>query len=366
YVTVQLQQYANYTTLETKSLSALAAGKPPTMAQCYESWAAKYLQSKAIVDLQPYINASDGLSKQSLNDVIPTLLQDGKLNGKQYMFPFNKSDSVMFYNRQLLQQAGISSPPTTWDQFFADSKKLTADGHWGADASNSLEDDFESMVLDNGGTLLNGSRTKATFNGPAGQKALQMWVTGVKDGYIHNLGNNPNAYDDEDFGTGKAALSVDTIAGYSYKKAIVGNKFTMATAPEPAGPDGAHPQVYGTNVCVFGKASKAEQQGAFQYIKYFTSKAPQETWASQTGYLPVRTSALKALDAGYYKSHPELAVAGTQLSKGVFSPNLPVWDEAQSDISVELFNAVDGKESVKQALNTAAGEVDKLLSGSSS
>lgn len=358
-VTVKLEPYPDYGTLRTKTLAALAAGTPPTMAQCYENWASKYNQSKALADLQKYIDAKDGLSQSDLNDVFPIFLKDGKLNGTQYMFPFNKSTSVMYYNQTALQQAGVSSPPASWDQFFADAKKLTTGDRWGLDASTSLEGIFESMVQDYGGTMVSSDQSKATFNSDAGRKALQMWVDGARNGSVHVIG--ASAYDDTDFGSGKAALSIGTIAGYSYKTKAVGDKFKMVTAQEPGGPKGAHPQVFGTNVCVFNKASAAEQQGAFQFVKYFTSKQATKEWSQSTQYVPVRQSAYRDMQQGYYKQNPDLEVAVKQLDHGVFAPNVPVWDEATTDIQNELFNALAGKKTAKQALDDAASQVDQAL-----
>jgi len=135
-VTVQLQVYPDYATLLQKTLAALAAGNPPDMAQCYENWAAKYNQSKALADLSPYINAKDGLSQSDLTDVWPSMLNDAKLSGTFYMFPFNKSDSVIYYNAEMFKAAGIDRPPATWDEFAADAKKLTVPGQrWGTDFS---------------------------------------------------------------------------------------------------------------------------------------------------------------------------------------------------------------------------------------
>src|SRR5579859_6663344 len=54
-VTVNLQPYDSYATLKTKLTAAIAAGKPPTISQVYETWANQYQQSDAIVSLQPFI-----------------------------------------------------------------------------------------------------------------------------------------------------------------------------------------------------------------------------------------------------------------------------------------------------------------------
>jgi maltose-binding protein MalE len=67
------------------------------------------------------------------------------------------------------------------------------------------------------------------------------------------------------------------------------------------------------------------------------------------------------MQQGYYKQNPDLEVAVKQLDHGVFAPNVPVWDEATTDIQNELFNALAGKKSSKQALDDAANQVDQAL-----
>lgn len=356
-VTVQLQVYPDYNTLNTKTLAAIAAGNPPDLAQCYENWAAKYNQSKAIAEMTPYINAKDGLSSTELNDYFPVFLNDGKLNGKQYMFPFNKSDYVLYYNDDLFKQAGLTGPPKTWDEFFTDSQKLTANGHWGTDNSNSMELIFEEMLMDYGGSLLSSDNSKATFNSDTGVNVLKMWRDAITNGSVHTI----NGYDDADFGSGKEAMSIGTIAGYSYKQQAVAGKFTMKTAVQPAGPKGSHALIQGTNVCIFSHASQAVQQGAFQYIKYVTGKDQTEYWSEHTGYMPVRQSAYKDMQSSFYPSNPILIAAPQELPTAVFDPALPTWNEAIGDLSTEVGNALSGKKTPKQALDDAANQVNTLL-----
>src|SRR2546423_1756294 len=182
-VTVNLQVYPDYTTLLQKTLAALAAGTPPDMAQCYENWAAKYNQSKALADLTPYGNARDGMTAEDLRDYWPSMLADGRLNGTYYMWPFNKSDSVLFYNEDMFKAAGIAHPPTTWDEFAADAKKLTVPGQrWGTDFSlaTGYENLWEAMTAQFGGPLLNRDQTKSAFNGAPGQQAINVYADLIK------------------------------------------------------------------------------------------------------------------------------------------------------------------------------------------
>jgi multiple sugar transport system substrate-binding protein len=331
------------------------------MAQCYENWAAKYNQSKALADLTPYVNAKDGMSVADLKDYWPTMLNDGKLNGTYYMWPFNKSDSVLFYNADMFKAAGIDHPPTTWDEFTADAKKLTVPGQrWGTDFSlaSGYESVWEGMNTQFGGTLLNKDQTKSTFNAAPGQQAIQVFADLVKGGYAHRV----QGFEDEnDLGSQHIGMMVNTIAGYSFVDRAVGGKFALRTAPVPAGPKGPAVEMFGTNACVFSKAAKDVQQGAFQYIKYFTNAQNTAQWSQQTGYMPVRQSAFKSLQTTFYPQNPNLKVAVDQLPHAIFAPSVSVWDQASNTILTELGNVVDGKKSAKQGLDDAAKKVDDLL-----
>jgi multiple sugar transport system substrate-binding protein len=360
-VTVNLQVYADYPTLLQKTLAALAAGSPPDMAQCYESWAAKYNQGKALADLTPYVNARDGMSAADMRDFWPTMLTDGRLGGTYYMWPFNKSDSVLYYNADMFQAAGIAQPPATWAEFAADARKLTVPGQrWGTDFSlaTGYENLWEAMVSQYGGSLLDKEQTRSTFNSAAGQQAIQVFADLVKGGSAHRV---QGFEDEDDLGSQHIGMMVNTIGGYSFVQRSVGGKFALRTAPVPAGPRGPAVEMFGTNACVFSKAPRDVQQGAFQFIKYFTNAENTAQWSQQTGYMPVRQSAFKTMQTTFYPQNPNLKVAVDQMPHAIFAPAVPVWDQAQNTILTELGNVVDGKKPAKQGLDDAAKQVDDLL-----
>lgn len=73
--------------------------------------------------------ADEVLSQDTRDDFIDVFAQNGELNGKQYGFPILSSARAFFYNKDLFQQAGITEPPATWDDFVTDAKKITALGN---------------------------------------------------------------------------------------------------------------------------------------------------------------------------------------------------------------------------------------------
>src|SRR4051812_47336026 len=65
-------------------------------------------------------SADEVLSPETASDFIDIFNAGGTYNGKVYGFPILSSARALFYNKALFQQAGISSPPKTWDEFEAD------------------------------------------------------------------------------------------------------------------------------------------------------------------------------------------------------------------------------------------------------
>ncbi|GAA2431195.1 extracellular solute-binding protein [Streptomyces glaucus] len=97
----------------------VAAGDPPDLAQigAYADYAAKDLLYKA----------DDVLSIPVQADFVSQLAAAGQVNGVQYGMPFAASTRVLFYNKTLFAEAGLT-PPKTWDDLAAAAEALKARG----------------------------------------------------------------------------------------------------------------------------------------------------------------------------------------------------------------------------------------------
>lgn len=58
-------------------------------------------------------------------EFIQTVKRDVVKDGSIYGLPLNMENMALYYNRDLLDKAGIAEPPKTWDEFQMDVKKLT-------------------------------------------------------------------------------------------------------------------------------------------------------------------------------------------------------------------------------------------------
>ena len=363
-VKVTLVAKGAYTDLNKAVLTGLAASQAPDLAQCIETDAAKYNSSKALADLTPYINAVDGLSDADLKDIFPVMLNAAKIKGTYYQFPFNKSTTVLYYNQDMFAAKGISQPPITWEEFFADAAKLADPAKGVTGIEGPTLDTFLSMLYEYGGQMYDNptNPTKATINSAAGIKALTLWSDAIKSGAAKPIPAG-NFADQVDFQNQKTAMYMSTQVSYQFIKGPIGTKFKFDEAAFPGGDKGVKDEMFGANLCVFNKSAKDVQHGAFLYMKYLTSQDSTTKWAQTTSYMPVRQSAYAALQGSFYAQNPSQGVGAGMLSKGqLFAlPVTPTSNEQRDALTTELGNIVAGRADPKTGLDKAAQKMNDIM-----
>ncbi|MFD7700123.1 extracellular solute-binding protein [Streptomyces caelestis] len=105
--------------VDRKVKEMVDAGDPPDIAQigAYADYAAEGLLYKA----------GDLLSIPVQADFLAQLTTAGEVNSVQYGLPFASSTRVLFYNKKLFAEAGVT-PPRTWDELAAAAEALKAEG----------------------------------------------------------------------------------------------------------------------------------------------------------------------------------------------------------------------------------------------
>lgn len=358
-IQVKLIAESSYGVLNEKTEAMLAAKTPPTIAQAYESWAAAYKAADAIVPLTPYVNGKNGLTKAEVSNFWTPVWKDQFLNHQLYMWPFNKSDFVMYYNASWLKKAH-QSVPTTWAAFAKVGKAITSKakdqwavsidpGSTGEGAANGTYL-YMAMIEAWGGHLMNNG--KPDFNSPQAKAALtylkQLYASGAL-----KLGTN---YPGQTaMGAQHGAFDLSTIASYYYDQEADGGKFSMGVAAMPKGPAGEGNILQGTNIVLFRQATTAQKNAAWTFMKWLTEPAHTAYWAKNTGYLPVDKSAVKLMGT-YYKTHPYQEIAANSLAYAQETPPVAWFDQAAGELGNAMQAAITGTESVNAALNQAQSQ----------
>ncbi|GCE11589.1 ABC transporter substrate-binding protein [Tengunoibacter tsumagoiensis] len=355
-IKINLNAFDSYGTLQTKLNAAIAAKTPPAIAQVYENWAVQYQQHNNIVSLQPYISGQqNGLS--DLSDFYPSLVNDGKINGTQYMLPFNKSDMVIYYNADALQQYNLSAPKSV-DELLTDVTKVTkADGsQWGLSVTPDV--DLWSILYKSfgGKDFVSKDGKSETFDQGANKTASLSSLGGlaplVKAGAVHIT--NGYAWQN-DFIAQKSVFVISTIASYPFLAKPIGSTFKFNEAPIPAGPGGQYTVLFGTNLSLFSGVDAGTRAAAWDYLKFLISAKANIDFVKGTGYMPIRKSAFNSKDLQTYYAEVPARKVGPQVIDHAFVASFePGWQTCRTDIGSVFTGVLKGQQTPDAGLTIMA------------
>jgi len=352
-ITVNLEYQTSYGNLLAKETAGVSAHNAPTLGQVYESWAATFANSDAILPVSQYAGSA---SPAGLSAFYTGVQNDLKLpDGKLWMWPFNKSVQVIYYNENLLKAKGLTAP-TTWDQFATDAKAVSGKGVTaitvdpGSTASPAGgQTMFEALAAAYGTPDIAPDGTPQ-INSPAAIKALTYMATLKSEGALAVGTDYPG---ETALGAQKGVFDLSSAAGYYYENQAVGNKFPMGTEVLPTGPTGAPTNIMtGTNVAMFADASPAQQSAGWKYMQFLASASSQAQWSEQTGYLPV-TSAALPLMSSFIAKNPYMTTAVAALEYAVPQPPYAWVQQAEGEEVVAIQAVLEKNADPTSALNAA-------------
>ncbi len=362
---VQLIVEPSYSVLEQKEQASIAANDPPTIGQAYEDWAATYAQSKAIVPLTPFVRAKkNGVTPAQRKDIWPTIWNDQFLpDGQMWMWPFNKSDFVLYYNADMLKAHHLAVP-ATWTEFAQVSKALVGSNTWAFSMDPGSTSGpangtylYVSLIRAMGGHIW--VKKEPNFDSPQAVAAANYLLHLLKVGAMKLGTNYPGQ---TAMGAQKSAFDLSTIASYYYNVAADGGKFNMQVAVMPKGPGGQGNVLQGTNIVMFSKTTPAQREAAWTFMRWLTLPKQTAYWAVQTGYLPVDRSAI-ALMKTYFNTHPYQRIAAESLSAARSLPPVPGFEEATGALANALQEILIGHMPVAQALAQAEQQAKSDVAG---
>jgi multiple sugar transport system substrate-binding protein len=229
----------------------------------------------------------------------PAVTQLGVINGDVYGIPWTLSTPVLFYNANLFKAAGLNpaDPPTTWAQVDSDAQAIhKATGASGlangcVGAGTTVDWCLQALIYSDGGTVMNPSQTKTTFDSPGLVSALGTLQGLGKDGTLVNL---TIAQAVQAWAAGKLAMVLDTSAlQATLVKADAGN-FTMAAGLLPDfGSTPSVPTNSGSALFIMSKKS-LQREADWELIQYLTSPASETAITENIGYVPLRPSIASA------------------------------------------------------------------------
>lgn len=124
-VKVEAMYGGSYEDTTKKLLASVVAGDTPVVAHMAMAYTAQFILDGYFESLNSYF-AKDAKVKET--DFVKGLLELNRWKGELYGMPFNCSNPIMYYNKDLFRAAGLDpeKPPVTWDELYEYAKKIAA------------------------------------------------------------------------------------------------------------------------------------------------------------------------------------------------------------------------------------------------
>jgi sn-glycerol 3-phosphate transport system substrate-binding protein len=339
---IVVQGYPDYESLFDATLLAVDQGNPPAVVQYFEA---------ATTDAQDAVDSSGNKIFTSveaaiagrteilgfpvvLDDVVDAARNYYTLDGEFKSMPWNTSSAIMFVNRTLLDAAGVTGTPATWqeleaacDAFMASEAATSACVTWPNHGWF-----YEQSVAQQGATLVNndnGRSARATdvdLVSDASIEYLEFWK-GLQDkghyvytGVQRDWGGTYDLF---------AAQGVPFLIYSSSDTTLLTDEgknggFVVEAAFMPRNADlteGGGNIIGGATLWLVDGLPEGTQDVALAFLNFLNNPENAADWHRVTGYIPITEASVALLESeGWFDENPNSRVANDQLAAAPATP----------------------------------------------
>lgn len=265
-------------------LPAYQAGEGPTIVTLDASMVPSY------VDMGVFQPVDDFYADGRLD---PATLPQASLDAttyddQQWGVPFGATPTMLYWNKDLFEAAGVDGPPTTMDEMAEAAVAITDPdaGTYGiAIADREAPSAWAVLMWAEGGGIVSDDRTESIFGSDASIAAVTRWAGLMIEEGISPVGLN-GVDGDTLFGAGQAAMLIN---GPWVSAGLDEAGLNYGIAPVPAGSVTQSAVAISTNVHLNADATDAEKQASYDFMEFWNSVESQTYWAVNTGYPPNRS-----------------------------------------------------------------------------
>jgi sn-glycerol 3-phosphate transport system substrate-binding protein len=377
FVTATYQ--GSYDDAITKLKAGLQSKDVPAVTQMYDLGLRLLIDLKVVKPVQDFIDRD----KFDVTDIEPAVRNYYSVGGKLYPMPFNTSNPVLYYNKDLFRAAGLDpdKAPRTFEEVTEAARKLVVKDASGKTVqygcSFAIYGWFvEQFIAVQGGYYVNnengrkGLATEATFNGTEGVKLLEWWKSLNDEGICVNLGRK-TADTKKAFDSGVVAMTLDSTAGLRDRVNAAEGKFDLGVGFLPRSSEADYQKsgtiIGGASIYILNLRPEAEQEAAWKFIKFMSSADAQAYWHINTGYYPINSKGYNHPDdIAWRAKYPQFQVAIDQLHMAPINNYtagglIGVFPEARQTVEAAVEEYFAGGITAKQALDKAAASVTQAI-----
>ncbi|GAA1803107.1 ABC transporter substrate-binding protein [Actinomadura chokoriensis] len=321
-------------------------------------WTAEFAANRWLAELPK--------DKIDLSTMLPATITTGQYRDRLYAVPSTSDAGMLYYRKDLLDKAGISAPPKTYDEMWDACEKVEKlPEAKDIDCFFTEVNKTESMTISAveaiggaGGSII-GADGRPTLNTPQAKQGVEFLVNAKKE----HMPKEAVTLDTEGgrryFQSGKLVFQRQwpyqyALANSEDGSSKVAGKFAVAPLPGPNGPGVANLGGHNLAISAFAK-NKAT---SLDFIRYLTGEQSQRANLLATSQAP--TVAALYDDPEMVKKFPYLPVLKQAIANAKPRPVAVKYGDVTAAIQGEMYDAVTGKKPVDQALSDLQAKLQPL------
>ena len=355
-------EYVSYDALHDKITTAMASSPPAYDVFLVDDiWYSEFAEAGYIWDV------SDKITPEMEENIFDAAWDITVVDGKTYGLPWLLDQKYFYYNEDILNAAGISAPPTTWEEMVEQARIIKDQGLveypsvWSWGQYEAAICDWVTLLYGNGGSLVDDAGNP-TFNDEKGVETLTWMLQTIDEGIT-----NPASvsYVEEDvrnvFSQGKAAFATNWVymydlVNFNEEESQVTGQIKMSLMPAFAD-SGVVSATQDGSMGFSVAAESPAKESAWEYVKYITSEDVQNRYSAHL--LPIWETSFQGEQLETLMSYSEsnettVPMFSEQFPYSYVRPKVPFYPEASKALQRALQEALTETKSPQQALDDAA------------
>ena len=371
-VTINPVFTGSYTDTRNTILTELqGGGAGPDVAVMLTIDLYSFAEEGYIVPAQQFIDAMD-MGGDYVSDFFPALMANSlDEEGNIWAMPFQRSTPILYYNADLLSEAGYDSPPTNNAELVEIAQALTnedRDGLLVPVAGGFPIWMYQSFAIAYGRSIVSDDPTEVYFNTPEAVAAVEFVRSLGTDLAVGPAGGAAWGDTPTAFLAGQAAMIYHTTGNLT--RILRDADFEVGVWYLPSGPAGDDGSGYGAptgggNLYIFddGSKSQAEMEAIWQWVMFLSSPEIQADWGATTGYIAANATAWETEPlASLVQEYPQYGVARDQLQYAGKEFSSYATITIQGIINGTLQSILTGEaEDAQAAMDGAQAQIDGIL-----
>lgn len=261
-------QVQDWNTAYQRLTAAAAAGRQPDLMFVIPDFAMTVLNLELAEPVTELVQELD-----ESYDFIDAALEPYQYNGEIWAVPLYGMEQVLWYRKDLFEEAGIEEAPRTWEELLTAAQTLTTDSRFGIalPAGRNLASDqvIYSIMLTSGAGNMFDENCDVTFDTPETVRALGLYrdllEVSPPDATSYSWGE-PQAL----FNAGQAAMAIEKgqyLAPFEEESGRPAEDLGMVRIPMPS-EGGQEGTIYYSNAAMLFTDDPAKREAAGELLQF--------------------------------------------------------------------------------------------------